>query len=146
MFGYSDFDRTIHLMEQLRRRMERAFDGDGTEQALPGELGTFPRTNVYDTGKGYVYEMEVPGLSDKDVQVTLTQDVLTVTGERKADAPEGYSVHRQERLPYRFARSYKVPARVNPEQCSAVVKDGILSVTLEKAAEVQPRQISVKVN
>jgi len=146
MFGYSDFDRTIHLMEQLRRRMENVFEGFDAGEAGVGELGTFPRTNVYDTGKGYVFEMEVPGLSEKDINITLTQDVLTVSGERKADAPEGYTVHRQERLPYRFSRSYRVPARVNPDQCSATVKDGVLSVTLEKAAEVQPRQISVKVN
>jgi HSP20 family protein len=146
MFGYSDFNRTIHLMEQLRRRMENAFEELDAGETGVGELGTFPRTNVYDTGKGYLFEMEVPGLSEKDINITLTQDVLTVSGERKADAPEGYAVHRQERLPYRFSRSYRVPARVNPDQCSATVKDGILSVTLEKAAEVQPRQISVKVN
>jgi HSP20 family protein len=146
MFGYSDFDRTIQLMEQLRRRMDRVFEGVDSEENLPGELSSFPPTNVYDTGKGFRYELEVPGVSEKDVNITLTQDVLTVTGERKSDAPEGYSVHRQERRPYKFSRSFKLPARVNPDQCSATVKDGILRVTLEKAAEVQPRQISVRVN
>jgi HSP20 family protein len=145
MFGYTDFNRTIQLMEQLRRRMDQVFEGE-LEEGYPSDLSTFPRTNVYDSGKGFVYELEVPGLSEKDVQVTLTQDVLTVAGERKPDSPEGYSVHRQERLPYKFTRSYKVPARVNPDQCSAQVKDGILRITLEKAAEVQPRQIAVRVN
>ena len=146
MFGYSEFDRTIALMEQLRRRMDRAFEGFEPSQNGDFELGTFPRTNSYDTGKSFVFEMEVPGLSDKDVTITLTQDVLSVSGERKYDAPENYAVHRQERLPYKFTRSYKLPARVNPDQCTATVKDGILTVTLEKAAEVQPRQISVRVN
>jgi len=145
MFGYNDFDRTFQLMDQLRRRMDRAFQGLDVEDG-PAELASFPPTNVYDTGKGYVYAMEVPGLSEKDVQVTLNQDVLTVAGERKADSPSGYSVHRQERLPYKFSRSYKLLSRVNPDHCSAAVKDGILTVTLEKAAEVQPRQISVRVN
>ena len=145
MFGYSDFDRTIQLMEALRRRMDRVFEGE-TNDAYPGELAAFPRTNVYDTGTGYLFEMEVPGLSEKDVNVTLTQDVLTVSGERRSDAPEGYSVHRQERLPYKFSRSYKVPARIDPDRTSATVKDGVLQVALEKAAEVKPRQISVRVN
>lgn len=144
MFGYSDFDRTIQLMEALRRRMDRVFEGEN--EGYPGELAAFPRTNVYDTNTGYLFEMEVPGLSDKDVTVTLTQDVLTVSGERKSDAPEGYSVHRQERLPYKFSRSYKVQARIDPEKTSAIVKNGVLQVTLEKAAEVKPRQISVRVN
>lgn len=146
MFGYTDFDRTLQLMDQLRRRMDRVFEGVDTNRNLQGELGTFPLTNVYDTGKGFVYEMEVPGLLEGDVNISLTQEVLTVAGERKADSPEGYSVHRQERQPYRFARSYKLAARVNPDRCSAVIQDGILTVTLEKAADGQPRQISVKVN
>lgn len=83
MFGYSDIDRTIQLMEQLRRRMDRAYD-DPENRGLYGDLGTFPRTNLYDSGKGYRVEMEVPGLSDNDVSITLTQDVLSVSGERKA--------------------------------------------------------------
>lgn len=145
MFGYSDIDRTIQLMEQLRRRMDRAYEDDGN-QGLYGDLSSFPRTNMYDTGNGYRVEMEVPGLNDNDVNITLTQDVLTVTGERKPDVPEGYSVHRQERAAFKFSRSYKLPARVNPDQCVATVEDGILTVTLGKAPEVQPRQISVRVN
>lgn len=146
MFGYSDFDRTIQLMDQLRRRMDRVFEGVDAGDVWPGELATFPRTNVYDDGSSFVYELEVPGLSEKELNINLTQDVLTVSGERKTDAPEGYSVHRQERRPYKFSRSYKVPARVNPDRCAATVSDGVLTITLEKAAEVQPRQIAVRVN
>jgi len=146
MFGYGDFDRTIQLMDQLRRRMDRVFEGYDSGGVFPAELATFPRTNVYDAGTQFVYELEVPGLSEKALDINLTQDVLTVSGERKTDAPEGYSVHRQERVPYKFSRSYKVPTRVNPDRSSASVTDGVLTITLEKAEEVQPRQIAVRVN
>jgi HSP20 family protein len=146
MFGYGDFDRTIQLMDQLRRRMDRVFEGYDSGGGFPVELATFPRTNVYDAGTQFVYELEVPGLSEKELDINLTQDVLTVSGQRKTDAPEGYSVHRQERVPYKFSRSYKVPTRVDPDRSSASVADGVLTITLEKAAEVQPRQIAVRVN
>jgi hypothetical protein len=59
-------------------------------------------------------------------------------------APEGYSAHRQERPAVRFSRSFALPCRVNPEKATAAVKNGILTVTLEKAADAMPRQIAVK--
>ncbi len=142
MFG-SDFDTTLRLMDQLRRRMDRAFD----EVERQGPLyrpSAYPLSNIYDTGTAFVIEAEVPGLGDKDIELTLTADVLTLSGERKSDAPEGYSVHRQERAPYRFSRSYSLPAKVDPEKVSATLNDGVLAVTLEKAAEVRPRQIHIK--
>jgi HSP20 family protein len=78
------------------------------------------------------------------VEITLTQDVLRLSGQRKVDAPEGYSVHRQERAPFRFSRSYALPAKVDPERVGAALRDGVLVITLEKAVEVKPRRIQVK--
>jgi HSP20 family protein len=144
MIGYfTDLDRNVELMNQLRRRLDRAFE------EVDGERGwtttdQFPRTNIYDTGKSFVLKAEVPGLTEKDVNLTLTQDVLTLSGERKVETPEGYSVHRRERSPMRFSRSFALPAKVDPEKVSATIKDGILAVTVEKAAEVQPKQISIR--
>jgi HSP20 family protein len=147
MLGYfNDFDRNLALKDQLRRRMDRVFDEmDGRPSAAVAR-DHFPLANLYDTGKTFVLSVEVPGLTDKDVNITLTQDVLTLSGERKADAPEGYSVHRRERLPVKFSRSVALPARVDPDKAVAQVKDGVLTITLEKATEVQPRQISVRAN
>jgi HSP20 family protein len=145
MFGYTtDFDRTFDLMDQLRHRMERVFDdfdGGRTGRPAAGQ----PATNLYDTGKALVLELEVPGLSDKDFDLTLTQNVLTVSARRQVSVPEGYSVHRRERQPFELSRSYSLPSRVDPDKCSADLSDGVLTITLEKAAEVRPRQISIKV-
>lgn len=147
MLGYfSDFDRNLALLDQLRRRMDRVFDEVDGRPSPSAAREHFPLVNLYDTGKTFVLSAEVPGLTDKDVSITLTQDVLTLSGERKADAPEGYSVHRRERLPVKFSRSVALPARVDPDKAVAQVKDGVLTITLEKAAEVQPRQISVRAN
>jgi HSP20 family protein len=146
MYAYDrDLNRAVRLMDQLRRRMDRVFDdfddgrGAGYE---PG--GDAPRTNLYDAGSSLVLTAELPGLTASDLSVTLNQDVLTLSGERKSDAPEGYASYRQERAPYKFSRSYALPAKVDPEKVSAKLVSGVLTLVLEKAPEVKPRQITVR--
>ena len=136
---WSDIDRTFSLMDDLRWRMNQLFN----ESADGRAVGIFPQLNLFDTGSALLLKADVPGLSEKDVELTINQDVLTLSGERKADAPEGYSVHRQERTPIKFSRSFTLPCRINPESASASIKNGVLTVTLAKAAEAQPRQITV---
>lgn len=147
--GWNQFDEMFAAMNQLRTYMDRVFEdtlggrlADG--RALPFQAGTWPRVNLVDAGASLVVTAEVPGLSDKDVELTLNQDVLTISGERKVTAPEGYSVHRQERPAVRFSRSFALPCRVNPDEATASVKDGILTVTLAKSPDALPRQIAIK--
>lgn len=148
---WSDFDRTVAFMDELRRRMDRAledFEPGLSERAFtPARLlGTtgWPRVNVADGGTNFVVMAEVPGLSEKDLTLNLTQDTLTLTGERKVTVPEGYSVHRQERTPVKFSRSVYFPTRVNPERSRASIKNGLLQIEIDKADEEKPRQITVK--
>jgi HSP20 family protein len=99
--------------------------------------------HLFDTGKALLVKADLPGLSEKDLQISINQDVLTVTGERKAEALEGYTVHRKERQSARFSRSFTLPSKVDPEKTTAVLKNGVLTLTLFKATEAQPRQITV---
>jgi HSP20 family protein len=137
-----DLDRTFSMLDHLRREMDRAFSE--YDHVLGGGTANQPFTNVYDEGNAFVVVAEVPGLSEKELDVRLNQDVLTLSGELKAEVPEGYSVHRRERGTLRFSRSYVLPARVDPERVEAILKDGLLTVRVEKAAELRPRQISVR--
>ena len=90
MFGYtSDLDTTLELMGRLRRRMDRVFDDFEPGQAT--SAGGFPPTNLYDTGSSLLLELEVPGITEKDFELTLTKNVLTVAARRSVDAPEGSS-------------------------------------------------------
>jgi HSP20 family protein len=148
MFSYiGDFDRTLAALDELRRQMDRAFDDyhRAGPQARLG-AGRYPAANLYDTGTAYLIKVELPGLAEKDINITLTQNVLAVSGERASDAPEGYSVHRCERTPVRFSRSFTLPSEVNSERVDASLTDGILTVRLEKSEEQKPRQISVRVS
>jgi HSP20 family protein len=139
---WGEFERSFTGLDDLRRRMDRLFDDYDTSATQPAMV--WPRVNFRDAGNALVLTAEVPGLSDKDVKLTLGHDVLAVEGERRVDPPAGYSAHRRERAPVRFARSFALPCRVDAEKTTAAVKDGVLTVTLPKAPEAQPRQITVK--
>lgn len=156
---FSDLDRTFVVMDQLRRRMDRLFDEyeparrrDALRANLAEETerlwarSAWPRLSLSDGGANLVLKAEVPGLSEKDIHLSIQKDVLTMSAERKPDVPEGYIVHRQERTPLRFSRSFTLPCKVDPEKVTAALKDGVLTVTLAKAPEAQPRQIAVKVS
>jgi HSP20 family protein len=148
---FDDFDRSFAAMNHLRRRMDRLFeemDGAGANGGGVERLwsGRFPHIAVQDDGATLTLRADVPGLAEKDVELTVHQDVLTLRGERKEDAPEGRYVHRQERTPVKFSRSFALPCKVDPDQSTASIKNGVLTVTLAKAAEAKPRQIAVKAN
>ncbi|MDB4938120.1 MAG: hypothetical protein JWP87_5092 [Labilithrix sp.] len=146
----TDFDRTFDVLDELRRQMDRVWnDYDGSwgvtrSTTQPLSTASWPRCNVLDAGANLVVTTEVPGLSEKDLDVSLEDGVLTIAGERKPTELEGYAVHRRERPALRFARSFALPMKVDAEKTSASVKDGILTITLAKAPEARPRQISVK--
>jgi HSP20 family protein len=91
-----------------------------------------------------VLTAEVPGLAEGDINITATMDSLTLSGERKAPVPEGYAVHRQERGALRFARSFTLPAKIDVEKITAGLKHGVLTVTMPKHPESQPKAITVK--
>lgn len=147
----TEFDRTFDVLDELRRQMDRVWnDYDGSwglartpTQAL--SAATWPRFNMADAGTELVVTADVPGLTEKELGVSLEDGVLTVSGERRAVAPEGYTVLRRERGELRFARSVALPFKVDPEKTAASLKDGVLTITLAKAPEARPRQIAVRV-
>lgn len=149
---YTPFDRTLALMDDWRRRMDRAFGDFQAPFAPAGSFedpwslseATWPRVSLYDTGASLLLSAEVPGLTAKDVQIQLQDDVLTLTGERKVQVPEGYAAHRRERGSLSFTRSFNLPFKVDGEKIVATLKDGVLNVEMAKIPEPQPRQIAIK--
>lgn len=143
---WTDLDRTFAWMDDFQRRMNRLF-ADYEGQRRPGLTrtlrGSWPPINLYDRGDELELHALIPGVTDKDLKVTAHQDVLTLSGHRKVEMPEGYSVHRQERGSVEFTRSVGLPCKCDLEKVSATVKDGVLTMKLAKAPEAQPRQITV---
>lgn len=143
-----DAARTSDPFDALRREMNHLFFD--FERGWPGaareESRSWPRATLEDTGAALIVRAELPGVEDSALELSAEEATLTIKGERKDTPPEGYSVHRKERGAFRFSRSFALPAKVDVERVQAVLKHGVLTVTLPKAKEAQPRQISVKVS
>ena len=137
-FGFADFGRPQQPHAQLRRELDRLF-GDFERQVTHSSPVSFE-----DEGASFVLRADVPGLTENDFEISVAGNSVTLRGERKLEVPEGHSVHRRERSAVRFAKSFELPARVDAEKVTAVLKHGVLTLTLPKAADAQPRQISVK--
>lgn len=143
---WNELDHTFSLFGDFRNQMDRVW-GDRearAEREFAQRQVRGPAMNLFDTESALVLTAEVPGLSEKDVTITLHEGVLTITGERKSDAPAGYRAHRQERGAYKFSRSLSLPVKVDAERTVATVKAGVLTIEFAKAAEAKPRQIAVR--
>lgn len=146
-WGFGSLRRTLSAMNALRREMDHVF-GE-IQRDREGEVaGTswtgWPRTVLSDAGDSLVIRAMVPGLSEEELQVTVTADSVAISGERTVDPPEGYSVHRKERGNLKFSRSFMLPVKVDPDHARASIKHGVLELMLPKVKEAQPKQIAVK--
>lgn len=135
----------LRAFDTLRRQMDQVFR-EFDETSPRGRATTYPRASLRDTKDAFVLTAEVPGLAEGDLKLSATHDSLTIAGERKNGAPEGYAAHRRERGELRFSRSFQLPARIDVDRVSAEMKHGLLIVTMPKHPESQPRAITVKAN
>ncbi len=140
---WMDLNDPFRAFDNVRRRMDQVLR-DYDESAGLRARTSYPRASLRDAKEAFVLTAEVPGVAEADLKITATHDSLTITGERKASAPEGYAVHRQERGAIRFARSFALPAKIDVEKITAGLKLGVLTVTLPKHPESQPKAITVK--
>ncbi|MEZ4454573.1 MAG: Hsp20/alpha crystallin family protein [Nannocystaceae bacterium] len=143
MFQYfRDPHDPFRTFDLLRARLDQALRDLDENTARPRPI--WPRVNLYDRGDTYEVQAEIPGVDEKDLELSATGESLTIKGERKAASLEGYTVHRSERGAFRFARTVALPAKIDVSGVSAALKDGILTVTLPKRPESKPRSITVK--
>lgn len=136
--------RALSALDELRSEMDRTFGWGEPGLTTWRDLAGGPEMRLSDDGNAFSLKAELPGLSEKDVEVSVNANTLTVRGERKVEPPQGYSAHRNERTAYRFERSYQLPVKIDAEKASAVMKNGLLTLTLPKAPEAQPKLIGVK--
>ena len=130
----------------LQDRMNRLFRdtyGDGRDEALTTS-NFAPPVDVYEDEHNITLKIEVPGIEEKDIDVRIENNTLTVHGERKFEKEEKEeNFHRIERRYGSFTRTFKLPNTVDAEKVDASYEKGILKITLAKRAEAKPRQIKV---
>ena len=108
-------------------------------------LRRFPAMNVWQDDDNVFVEAELPGLTDKDIDVTVVGNELAIKGERTGFEPkEGTTVHRRERGTGAFSRIIHLPMDVNGDQVEAAFRNGVLTVTLAKAEVARSRRIPVR--
>ena len=139
-------DKEMAALDELHRRMNRVFGDENESPSMSGwtsHRSSWPQANLYDNGSSLAALIMVPGMDEGDLNVEVQGDVLTVSGERKSEAPEGYRTHRSERGSRKFSRSFGLPCRVDPDKTSANLTNGLLTITMSKHPESQPKQIEV---
>jgi len=135
---------------RLNRLFEETFGPFTTQAPISEDPGAFttwtPLCDIYETDKNIVIKTELPEVKKENVSVTFDNNVLTISGERKAEEEEkGQRYHRQERIYGQFLRSFTLPPFVDTKSITAESKEGMLFVTLPKVEEAKAKQIEVKV-
>lgn len=107
--------------------------------------GWHPAVDIRETDKAYVFDLEVPAVSPKDVTVSVRANVLSVSGERSLVADDSAGqVHRRERRHGKFTRSFRLPNDANDEEINAAAKDGVITISVAKRKQAQARAIEVQ--
>ena len=136
-------------MSTLQERMNRLFSDQLGAMTQDDVLtGNFvPPVDVYEDENSIQVRLEVPGIDEKDIDIRLENNVLTVRGERKFEKEEKEeNFHRVERRYGSFVRSFTLPSTVNSEDVQADYQKGVLKIQLAKRAEAKPKQIKVNIN
>jgi HSP20 family protein len=132
-------------MGDLQSEMNRMFDGF-FGRSVPGmERAWTPAVDVYETKDDLVVTVELPGMNDKDIQLSLVGEMLSIKGERASTPQNEEGVYRGERWFGRFERNLSLPYPVQTDKVKASYRDGVLSINLPKAEELKPKAIKIDV-
>jgi HSP20 family protein len=144
--GRPDLAQAFDRFAVLRGELDRLFDSSFSPVfRAPGSSNRWtPALDVYQDKDQFTVVAELPGLKKEDIELSLHDGVLTISGERKQEkkAEEGY---KNERFFGRFQRTVSLPSSVDGNKVKATYQDGILKIVLPKAEEAKPKQIEVSV-
>lgn len=128
----------------LQQEIDRLFDG--VTRNIPGSAAnSLPSMDVSETDKAIEIAVELPGLEKKDVELNVSDNLLTIRGEKKSEREEkNKDYHLVERSFESFSRTVELPAGVKAEDISAEIAKGVLKVTVPKPAPRQSKQIEIK--
>jgi len=139
-----NWQRRWDPFRDFQREVGRLFESMEPLQHWRVVRGGVPPINLYDSGESYTLTSQLPGVGPEEVDLSITGETLTIRGDRKrAEGVSEESYRRQERQFGRWTRTITLPDRVDSAKVSASFANGVLTVTLPKAEEARPRQISV---
>lgn len=131
-------------LDRFRWELDRLLNGRAWEEGVDRSAGVFPHLNVSHDEENYYVRSEVPGMSLKDLDVSVTGRSLTVSGERKIpNENQSVRYHRREREAGKFRRQFNLPTDVQAEKVQAKYRQGILMIVLPKAESAKPKKIEI---
>jgi HSP20 family protein len=142
---WDPFREFVTLQDRMNRLFRDSFEPEGRQEALT--TTTFaPPVDVYEDEHNITLKIEVPGIDEKDIDIRVENNLLTVHGERKFEKEEKEENFRRVESSYgSFTRSFTLPQTVDAEKVTANYDKGVLKITLPKKAEAKPKQIKVNV-
>ena len=142
VWNWSGFDQLTNFRDEINR----LFDSPLTQNGNSSAFNTWaPALDLYEDADNLVLRAELPGMNKQDIDISLHENVITLSGERRNEKSyEGGENSREERFFGRFTRSLQLPKAVDAGRVKATYTDGVLTVTLPKAEEAKPRQIKIQ--
>jgi len=138
--------RELNLITSRMNRLVQDTYGQGSTEENLTTSSFVPPVDIYEDEHNITLKIEVPGIEQKDMDVRMENNTLTVRGERKFEKEEKEeNFHRVERRYGSFYRAFTLPNTVDPDSVSADYDNGLLKIKLAKKAEAKPKQIKVNV-
>ena len=133
------------LQDRMNRLFRESFNEGGRDESLVASSFA-PAVDVYEDEHNVTLKVEVPGIDEKDIDIRVENNLLTVHGERKIEKEEKEENYRRVERQYgSFTRTFTVPNTVDTDNVKATYDQGLLKITLPKKAEAKPKQIKVNV-
>jgi HSP20 family protein len=145
MFGtMTGFPSLFDNLSRLQRELDDTFGTwpYPTELRSPGR-GGWPAMNVGATSERVDVYLFAPGLDPSQLDISIQQNVLTISGERRIERAEGIRPYRSERFSGEFRRAVTLPDDVDPDRVDATYRDGVLHVSVQRKQAAQPKRITV---
>jgi len=141
---WDPFKDMVTLREKMNRMFEDVFTGRAEEGKDRASSTWAPAVDIFETEKELVLTAEIPGVDEKDIEIKIEDNTLSLKGERKFEKEtkeENY--HRIERSYGSFFRAFALPHTIDPEKIQAAHENGVLKITMPKREERQARRVKI---
>ncbi len=142
---WDPFGEIFSLRDEIDRLFEDYF---GKTPDRRDESFWYPAMDISETEEGYLVEMDVPGIPKDNIKISVKDNQLTITGERKSEKKEenkDRTYHRIERYYGKFQRTIALPSEIDIEKIKADYKDGVLKITLPRSEKSKPKEIKIDI-
>ncbi len=146
LIRWDPFDELAGIRDVMNRAFDETFVKRGMGRLDSGR-GWHPSVDMYETDDDVVVRVDLPGVDQKDVEVTLTDNALVIKGESKYEKEiEDKNIYRRERSYGRFARTLPITTQIRADQAHAGFKNGVLEVIIPKAAEAKEKTYKLDIH